>query len=395
MDSADPKPERRNDLDWLRILAVLLLIPFHSARIFDIFDPFYVKNAWLSVALSYLVVYFLDLWQMQLLFLLAGASTWYALRRRSGGQYIGERLKRLLIPFVFGTLVIVPPQMYYALLFRSAAPASYLEFYAQFFTLRPFDVPDYTGIGFTWAHLWFILYLLVISLVALPLFLGLKTRTGQRITAGLGAFLERGPAIFLLALPIPFVDELLPEVLDKSFFIYMLVFIYGFVLMTHAGYQRALDRFKWLALALALACTTIMGALDFSGVQLADNSPGDVLLFFVENFNLWFWLMAILGLGHRYLTADNRVLRYARDASYPFYILHQTVIVAIGYYVVQWMAAVLPKYLFIAVCSLVVTVLLYDLVVRRTNVTRFLFGMRPLPRPAAPEVVVPSGGTGV
>lgn len=390
MDNIGPRPERRNDIDWIRILAVLLLIPFHTARIFDIFEPFYVKNAGLSVWLSYLVVYFLSRWQMQLLFLLAGASTWYALKRRSGGQYVGERLKRLLVPFIFGTLVIVPPQMYYALLFRSNAPASYLEFYAQFFQIRPPGMSDYTGIGFTWAHLWFILDLFVISLIALPLFLGLKTGTGQRITAGLGTFLERGPAIFLLALPLPFVSEFLPDIDDKPFFIYLLVFIYGFVLMTHAGYQRALDRNKWPALVLGLVCTAILVVADISGVQFADNSPGDILLFFVYNFNLWFWLMAILGLGHGYLNADNGVLRYARDASYPFYILHQTVIVAIGFYVVQWTAGVLPKYLVIAVCSLVVSIALYDLLVRRTNVTRFLFGVKPMARPAAPEVVLPS-----
>ncbi len=107
------------------------------------------------------------------------------------------------------------------------------------------------------------------------------------------------------------------------------------------------------------------------------------------NFNLWFWLMAILGLGQRYLNADNRVLRYARGASYPFYILHQTVIVVIGFYVVGWTAAVLPKYLVIAACSLVVSLGLYDLLVRRTNVTRFLFGMKPLPRRVVPQVVAP------
>jgi glucan biosynthesis protein C len=394
MDNIGPKPERRNDIDWMRILAVLLLIPFHTARIFDIFEPFYVKNAELSAWLSYLVVYFLSRWQMQLLFLLAGASTWYALRRRSGGQYVGERLKRLLVPFVFGTLVIVPPQMYLALLGRSSAPASYLEFYAQFFQLRPPGMADYTGIGFTWAHLWFILNLFVISLIALPMFLGLKTKIGQRIMAGMGGFLERGPAIFLLALPLPVVSELLPEVDGKPFFIYMLLFIYGFVLMTHAGYQRALDRYKWPALGLALVCTAIIGAVDLSGVQFADNSPGDILLFFVGNFNLWFWLMAILGLGQRYLNADNRVLRYARDASYPFYILHQTVIVAIGFFVVQSAASVLPKYLAIGACSLVVTIGLYDLIVRRTNVTRFLFGMKPMPRPSVPGVALPSGRIG-
>jgi peptidoglycan/LPS O-acetylase OafA/YrhL len=389
MGNTGPKPERRNDIDWLRILAVLLLIPFHTARIFDIFDPFYVKNAELSPWLSYLVVALLEMWQMPLLFLLAGASTWYALRRRSGGQYVGERLKRLLVPFLFGTLVIVPPQMYFALLHRSNAPASYLEFYAQFFQIRPFDIPDYTGIGFTWAHLWFILYLFVISLIALPLFLGLKTGTGGRITAELGAFLERGPAIFLLALPLPFVFFYLPVVFDKDFFMYLLVFIYGFVLMTHAGYQRALDRNKWLALGLALVCTAIRETVLVSGLQFAEDSPEGILLLFVGSFNLWCWLVALLGLGHKYLNADNRALRYARDASYPFYILHQTVIVVIGFFVVGWTAAVLPKYLVIAACSLVVCIALYDLVIRRTNVTRFLLGMKPMPRGVAPRVVTP------
>jgi fucose 4-O-acetylase-like acetyltransferase len=98
--------ERRNDLDWVRVLAVLLLVPFHAARIFDIFETFYVKNDTLSPWLSHIVVFFLNKWHMPLLFLLAGASSWYALRFRSGARYLGERLKRLPVPFVFGTLVL-------------------------------------------------------------------------------------------------------------------------------------------------------------------------------------------------------------------------------------------------------------------------------------------------
>jgi glucan biosynthesis protein C len=119
--------EKRNDIDLMRILAVLLLIPFHTARIFDTLDPFYVKNNVLSTGLTYIVVIFLEKWHMPILFLLAGASTWFALRARSSGQYILERLKRLMIPFIFGTLVIVPPQMYFALLHRANTSASYLE----------------------------------------------------------------------------------------------------------------------------------------------------------------------------------------------------------------------------------------------------------------------------
>ena len=375
--------ERRNDLDWVRILAVFLLIPFHTARIFDTFETFYLKNAELSAVLSYLVVFFLNKWQMGLLFLVAGASSWLALRSRNGGQYALERLKRLMVPFVFGTLVVVPPQMYFAQLHRAGAAASYLRYYPSFFQLRPAGMTDYTGVGFTWAHLWFILNLFVISLVALPVFLGLKTRVGRRVTAGLAAFLERGPAILLLALPLPFVRFLLPEVDGKPFFGYLLLFIYGFILMSEEGFRRALEKNRWPALILAGACTAVDYAVALTGAQFADFSLPDILLFFASSFNTWFLLAAILGFAQKHLNADNRLLRYAREAAYPFYIIHQTVIVAVGYYVLQWNTGVLPKFLVTGLGALAATLVLYDLVVRRTNVTRFLFGMKPKARSAS------------
>jgi glucan biosynthesis protein C len=390
MDKNTRAVERRYDLDWIRIIAVLLLIPFHSARIFNIGEPFYVKNAQLSVILS-LLVNFLGMWQMQLLFLIAGASTWYALGHRSGGQYVTERLKRLMVPFIFGTLVVVPPQMYIALLARGVAPESYLTFYQAFFQIRPADMPDYTGVGFTWAHLWFILDLFVISLIALPLFLALRTPRGRGLLARSADFLARGPAIFLLALPLPFVTFLLPEIDKKPFFVYLLVFVYGFALMADPRYREALIRNRRPGLILALICLVAIFGTRLAGIQYPRFSPTDVLMFFVSCFNLWFWLVAILGFGLRYLNATNRWYGYARDGAYPFYILHQTVIVAIGYFVVQWSAGPLAKWVVIMACSLALTIAIYDVCVRRTNVTRFLFGMKSLPRPAARPTARPVG----
>lgn len=377
--------ERRLDLDWVRIVAVLLLIPFHSARVFNLGEPFYVKNADLSVPLTFLIG-FLVVWQMPLLFLVAGASTWYALGHRTSGQYVSERLRRLMIPFVFGTLVIVPPQMYLALLHRSETSASYLEYYPRFLELRPFDIPDYTGIGFSWAHLWFILNLFVISLFVLPLLMWLGRGAGRAAVSRLAGLVDRGRGILLLAVLLVLVGDL-PEPDGKPIFTHLTVFVLGFVLASDERFGRAMQRNRWPALILGAATMSVFFWVEMSGIQLADNSFEDVAYYIVRNCNLWFWLVALLGFGQRHLNADNRVLRYARDAAYPFYLLHQTVIVVIAFFVVQWSADPMVKFSVIAVSSLVATIGLYDLLVRRTNATRFLFGIKPRrPQMAVHEV---------
>ena len=195
------KPERRYDVDWLRVLAVLLLFPFHTARIFDTFGTWYVKNDQLSGALTYFIAY-VNPWHMPLLFLLAGAATYFALRFRSGGQYALERFKRLLIPFIFGLLVIVPPQSYLGLRSHSDFSGSFLGWYPSFFQVNAADMDGYFLGGFTFAHLWFIIYLFIISLVALPLFLLLNRRFGQKVVGWLAAFCSLPGTIFLLAIPI-------------------------------------------------------------------------------------------------------------------------------------------------------------------------------------------------
>ena len=143
------------------MLATLLLFYFHSARIFYSWGYFYIRNDPLSPPLSY-ISEFIEQWHMPLFFLLAGAGSWFALRRRAAGQYLLERLKRLLVPCIFGVLVIVPPQLYFALRHRRPDYGeSYLQFLPRFFD------PDYTGGKFDMGHLWFILFLFVFSAIAL------------------------------------------------------------------------------------------------------------------------------------------------------------------------------------------------------------------------------------
>lgn len=167
------KPQRRWDIDWLRFLAVLLLFPFHTARIFDIWEEFYARNDQTSKALTFFIGY-LNRWHMPLFFLLAGASTWFALRFRSGGVYARERFKRLLVPFIFGVLVLIPPQSYLGLRNHSDYAESFWHWFPNFFQLIPEDMDGYFLGGHTWGHLWFIAHLFLYSLAALPLLLCLK-----------------------------------------------------------------------------------------------------------------------------------------------------------------------------------------------------------------------------
>jgi peptidoglycan/LPS O-acetylase OafA/YrhL len=107
-------------------------------------------------------------------------------------------------------------------------------------------------------------------------------------------------------------------------------------------------------------------------------SVGYVLYQMLRGVNSWFWVVALLGLGRRYLNFNNSLLQYASEAAYPLYILHQTIIVAIAFYVVRWNISISEKFFVISTASLVATIVLYDLLVKRINVVRFLFGLKPI-----------------
>jgi glucan biosynthesis protein C len=383
------KPARRYDIDWLRVLAVLLLFPFHSARIFDTFSTWYVKNEVLSEALTYFITY-VHPWHMPLLFLLAGASTWFALSFRSGGQYAKERVTRLLIPLIFGLLVIVPPQSYFGLLGNTGFSGSYLDWYPNYFSINFADIDGYFLGGFALGHLWFILFLFIFSLVALPLFLYLIRRdSGKRLTNLLASFFSLPGTILLLGLLLYGIARLIDFYPNPLYFI--TYFILGFLLIGDVRYEKAIDRHKLIALILGPILYLFFGY--FLVVGFPQNLPSwsiEIIRVYNEGIAPWLFVIAFLGYGRKYLSYSNKFLKYTGEASYPVYILHQTVIVIIGFYVVQWSAGVLPKYVTILVASVVVSFVIYDLLIKRTNVTRFLFGMRLKKKPA--KVSAPNSG---
>jgi glucan biosynthesis protein C len=167
---------------------MVMLFLFHNAHLFDAIC-WHIKNKQQSFWATAFVV-FVHLWSMPLLLLLAGASTWFARSYKKGTVYIKERFKRLMIPFVFGILILVPPQIYVEGLSKSRFQGSFFYNYPHLFAKDPvtFDPQVFSNYGH---HLWFLAFLFLFSLMDLPLSLFLRSKNGLRLISRLAAFLEK------------------------------------------------------------------------------------------------------------------------------------------------------------------------------------------------------------
>ena len=363
-------------IDWLRILAVLLLFPFHTLRVFNNED-FYVK-AVRSEPVSVLLD-FISIWHMPILFFLAGCSTYFALQKRSGGQYVWERVKRLLVPFLFGFFILIPPQTWYGGRFNSGYAGSYGHYLVSGDFLE-FNVKDggdyYGGIGF--GHLWFILFLLFISLVAAPLVLWAARGRGVRRMQAFSRRVSR-PVWWLLVVVILLIGGVAGEVTEAvggNFIFSLFLFLFGFIAVCDPKFMESAERYRVPALAAGVALALFH---VFSGDirdSLPDPSFQRLGLSYLSVAATWLVIMGALGFGRRYLDRTSKAQRYLAEGSYPVYILHQTVIVIIGYYVIQIAVADAAQWVVLLLAAVLGTFALYE-IVRRVGVLRFLFGMRP------------------
>jgi peptidoglycan/LPS O-acetylase OafA/YrhL len=403
-EPASTRPGRRRDLDLMRMFVVFGLVLFHSARIFDTGD-FYVKNEPTSDLVD-AAIGFAATWGMPLLFVIAGMGIWYSLRSRTTRAFAGERIRRLLVPLVFGVLVIVPLQVWTELRTDAAYDESYREFLPRFFDVEfdpggfPFVVGDDPATGlYEWGHLWFLVLLFGFSLLLLPVIWYARKPRGLRIIDRLAERSNHLWVIVVAGLPFAVLEAALRS--EEGWagwnrYSYAVFLLYGYVLAIDRRFGRAFRRHRKSALLLGVVTFLVVGALFAMGSEnegvdlLRDYSGAGVVMRTVKGLSGWFWVVAIMAFaagsgkqGHatrpanRRATVLDRVGAYTAEAVLPFYVLHQTVIVMLGFYVVEWPINATLKYLIICALSLAVILAIYDLGVRRTRATRFLFGMKP------------------
>ena len=373
--------ERRNDLDWLRVLVFALLIIYHVGMFFVPWD-WHLKNNVIYEWLKWPML-FLNQWRLPILFLISGMGTYYALGKRSWGKFSRERLLRLGLPLIAGMLLIVPPQVYYERLGQGSFSGSYLEFQRVAFD------GIYPEGNLSWHHLWFLPYLLLFSLLLSPLLVRIAGRPG-RFMAWMERLLQKPGNLYLLVVPLylieVFMEPFFPvnHALVGDWFTLCFngtLFFLGFVLI-------GLGPLFWESLEKIRKKALVTGVLAFSGLLVIWLGFADsVLVHFIEGalkvVNLWSWILVLLGYASKVLNRPSKGLAYANRAVYPFYILHQTITVALAYYLMDLDWGMLPKALVLILGTFGLSWSIYDLIILRIPWLHPLFGLKPKKKLAA------------
>ncbi|NLK96338.1 MAG: acyltransferase family protein [Clostridiales bacterium] len=350
---------RKCYIDNLRTMCILLLFPFHTSMIYNNWgEKFYISSsAEYLPSLFNVIVY---PWWMNLLFVLAGISSYYALTKKSSKEYLSERIHKLLIPLLVGLVVIIPAQTYIADVFYNGYSGNYFEHYKIFFT----KFTDLVGVdgGFTPGHLWFILYLFIISLITIP-FMTKYIKSKRKLP-----YEKINIVILMLLFIIVLVCTPILQI-GKSVGEALACFALGFFILSNEKIQDRLEKNKWVLGGLFLFFMVILVILWNLGLDKG-------LLFDIEyRAYLWSGILFFLGFGQAYLNRKNKVLTYLSKASFSLYYFHQTILIIIGYYVLKLTNVTLIQFVLIMVGSFIFSLGCYELF-RRNKVTAYLFGIK-------------------
>lgn len=377
---------RRYDIDALRVIAFALLILYHVCMLYVTDWGWHVKSSYQTEWLQWPMI-FLNRWRMALLFLISGLAIGLFNPAGAGGRFALSRTWRLFLPLLFGMFFIVPVQPYCQGVSNGLVEPGFGTFMLRYWSFQPWPKDAFDGwqYGITWNHLWYLAYLWVYTLLLCVLLPALESRLGKRMQEAVCGL--RGAGLIILpALPLvlylttlarlfPTTNDLLHDWFQHA--LYFSVFLYGYVMARSTALWNELVRLRYIATALALLLFAVYVVWD---LQLGEH-PSDLMVAgirSVRGFYLWTALLAILGWGHALLNRPFRWLPYATEAVFPWYVLHQSLIVLVAYWLIPLHLGPVLEPVLVVIATVGGCALLHEFVIRRTALLRPLFGLKSL-----------------
>lgn len=344
--------ERRYDIDWLRVVAIGLLLIYHIAIIFQPWAMFIgfirsdesIINLWKPMTM-------LNVWRIPFLFYVSGMGLYFAMKKRNFWQLIAERTKRILIPLIFGIVAI--------------APLHFLIF-QKYYNL-PLSYYPHAG------HLWFLGNIFAYVLLLSPLFLYLMKNKEGKFKRGLSSFMNNpaGPlliSVFFVAEAIIVNPQLFTLYADTlhGFLLGLLAFFFGF-LFVYSGkvFWETVSKWKWLYFGLAVVLFTIRLMV------FETTSPG-----YLMSIESNCWIFGVFGLGYKYLNKPSTALSYLSQAAYPVYIIHMFALYTGAMIILPLEISPVMKFIFITVFTFSICYIIYEYIVKRVGLLRPLFGLK-------------------
>jgi hypothetical protein len=372
-------PSRRYDLDWLRVAVFALLFCFHIGM-------FYVQNWGWHVKSQYLngdldkVMLFVEPWRMASLWLISGIAIRFVLAKVSLLRFVTLRSYRLLLPLAFGILVIVPPQLYFEMTANGDLHSSYWQFYQAFFTLNSPMFEKYRyGIfqHINGNHLWYLQALWKYSLYLIPLLPLFNSAIFNRISSRF--FKLKGMLQIALALIPIAVIQLTVELDQVRYPLGFLFLCYGYLIGWNTDFWAKVKAKRKTLLSFFLINYLLF--VSFYSLVFMGDDPAlkDGLLGLVGMCSYalqrLLGLLMILGYAHQYLNKQSNKLGYFSEAVYPFYIVHQTIIVVAGSLITQFALGPILEPLALFAMTISGCFISYE-VIRRSTILRPMFGLK-------------------
>jgi len=373
---------RRYELDWLRVLAILLVFLYHSTRFFNLGD-WHVKNVHTFVWVETWNV-FATRWMMPLFFIISGASLFYAIGKSGGWpKFYVDKFLRLMIPVLLASVTHSALQVYLERLTHGQFSGSLFSFLPKYFDGVYLGMGMPGNFAYHGMHLWYLFFLFLYGLICYRLFVWLKAGGREMLNRITSLFAIPGLIYLWFVLPLLIMKALIPKaVLDAGsggwgFLYYIWFLISGFLIVSSDRLQRHIKNQRWISLLLGVALMSAFLYQLFSSSRVV--FPfwiSDWIYTLLSFFSAWCWLFAILGFGMRYLAFDRPVLRYANEGVLPFFILHQTVLLGTGYFIMRWEIPDVLKWAIVFTSAFIIIMAFYTLLIRKFELFRFLFGMK-------------------